>query len=58
MFYCMILISKNERDYFAKQMPGVHVRRTMKKKSDRHKYYIEESDAVMRALKELRLNDR
>lgn len=50
----MILISKDERDRLVKKMPEVYIRRTMKGKSERHKYYVEETDKVLQALKEIR----
>ena len=50
----MILISKDEREKILCRYPDVHVRRTMKGRSDRHKYYVEESEKVVRLLKEMR----
>lgn len=38
----------------AERMPNVHIRRTVKQKSKRHKYYMEENKNAMRLLKELR----
>lgn len=38
----------------AERMPNVHIRRTVRQKSKRHKYYMEENKNAMRLLKELR----
>lgn len=43
----MVKITKNEKDAVLQAFPGAHIRRTMKSKSDRHKYYCEESERVM-----------
>lgn len=53
----MINISKREKEAIAKYFPNVHIVRTMKQKSKRHRYYCEESKSVMRFLKELREAD-
>lgn len=50
----MITITRQERDIIAERMPNVHIRRTVKQKSKRHKYYMEENKKAMRLLKELR----
>ena len=46
----MILISKEEKEIISSQVPTAHIVRTMKNKSKRHRYYCEESPAVMRVL--------
>mgnify|MGYP007102015118 CR=1 FL=1 len=50
----MVLISKEEKEKINERFPRVHISRTMKQKSKRHKYYCEENRAVMRYLEELR----
>lgn len=50
----MVLISKEEKEKISKRFPRVHIARTMKQKSKRHKYYCEENRAAMRYLEELR----
>lgn len=50
----MIAISKQEKEAIVKRFPKVHIVRTMKKKSKRHRYYCEESKGVMRYLDEVR----
>lgn len=50
----MVLISKEEKEKISKRFPRVHIARTMKQKSKRHKYYCEENRAVMRFLEEIR----
>ena len=50
----MIAISKQEKEAIAKRFPKVHIVRTMKKKSKRHRYYCEESKGVIRYLDEFR----
>jgi len=52
----MIAISKQEKDVIVKRFPNVHIVRTMKQKSKRHRYYCEESRGVMRYLNEVRNN--
>lgn len=50
----MIAISKQEKEIIVERFPNVHIVRTMKQKSKRHRYYCEESKGVMRFLKETR----
>lgn len=50
----MIIITSQEREIIAERMPNVHIRRTVKQKSKRHKYYMEENKRAIRLLKELR----
>ena len=50
----MIIITSKEKEVIAERMPNVHIRRTVKQKSKRHKYYMEENRNAMRLLKELR----
>ena len=50
----MILITKEEKDIIAQELPNVHIRRTVGQKSTRHKYYTEELGSAMRLLRKLR----
>lgn len=50
----MILITKEEKDIIAQELPNVHIRRTVGQKSKRHKYYVEEIGSAMRLLRKLR----
>lgn len=52
--YFLIIISAKEKEYIVERMPDVHIRRTVKQKSKRHKYYMEESKNAMRLLRNLR----
>lgn len=53
----MIAINKYEKEEISRQFPDVHIVRTMKQKSKRHRYYCEESPAVMRFLNRSRGED-
>ena len=50
----MITITSQENEIIEERMPNVHIRRTVRQKSKRHKYYMEENKNAMRLLKELR----
>ena len=50
----LIAISAKEKQIIAEQYPEVHIRRTVKQKSKRHHYYMEENKNAMRTLKSLR----
>lgn len=50
----MIIISAREKEIIAERLPNVHIRRTVKQKSKRHRYYMEESRNAMRLLRDLR----
>jgi len=50
----MIAINKEEKDAIHERFPNVHIVRTMKQKSKRHRYYCEESRGAMNLLRELR----
>ena len=50
----MVAINKDEKDAIAKRFPRVHIVRTMKQKSKRHRYCVEENRRVMEYLRELR----
>lgn len=50
----MIAINKTEKEAIAKQLPYVHIVRTMRQKSKRHHYYCEENAQVMKLLSQIR----
>lgn len=50
----MIAITAQEKEIIAERLPNVHIRRTVRQKSKRHKYYMEESRPAMRLLGRLR----
>ena len=50
----MISITKEEKDAIRQAYPRVHIVRTMKQKSKRHRYYCEEESAVMAFLRRMR----
>lgn len=50
----MIAISKEEKDIIKGKFPKVHVVRTMRQRSSRHRYYCEEAPAAMKLLRALR----
>lgn len=50
----MIAVTKAEKDLILKRFPYVHIVRTMKQKSKRHRYYCEEQRPVMNYLNKLR----
>lgn len=54
----MVLINKKEKDAIVKRFPNVHIVRTMKQKSKRHRYYCEEKISVMRFLERMRNPDK
>lgn len=50
----MILITQEEKDAISKLYPDIHIVRTMRQKSKRHRYYCEESRGVMNYLSRVR----
>lgn len=50
----MILISLDEKKAIKEAFPEVHIVRTMKQHSKRHRYYMEEAQGAMRMLRKLR----
>lgn len=50
----MIAITKNEKDIIQAKFPRVHIARTMKQRSSRHHYYMEEMRGPMKLLRSLR----
>ena len=52
--YLMIQISKDEKEAILKKFPGVGIVRTVKQKSKRHRYYMEERKDAMYELRWIR----
>ena len=50
----MVAITKDEAAYLRENCPNVHIVRTMKQKSKRHKYFCEEIAGVMSVLNHYR----
>lgn len=50
----MIAINKEEKEAISRLCPRAHIVRTMKQKSKRHRYYVEESRSVMYHLNKMR----
>lgn len=50
----MIAISKEEKETISKKFPRVHIVRTMRQRSARHRYYMEEDRSAMALLRSLR----
>lgn len=50
----MVLVNKEEKEAILKSCPRARFFRTVKQKSKRHHYYVEESKLVMYALNEYR----
>lgn len=50
----MIAITATEKKHILERMPNAHIRRTVKQKSKRHKYYMEESRKALHILNEYR----
>jgi hypothetical protein len=50
----VIQISKSEAAELRRRCPKVHIVRTMKQKSHRGNYFVEETVAAIRVIKELR----
>ena len=53
----LIVINKEEATELRRQIPSVHVHRTAKQRSKRHKYFVEESYKVLALLQKLRKED-
>ena len=53
----LIVINKDEAMELRRLLPSVHVRRTAKQRSKRHKYFVEESYKVLALLQKLRKED-
>lgn len=50
----MIAISKEEAIAIRKMYPNVHIVRTMKQRSSRHRYYMEEARGAMNQIRLMR----
>lgn len=50
----MILISRDEKLAVQERFPNIHVVRTCKQKSKRHRYYMVEEPGAMRMIKKMR----
>lgn len=50
----MVRINKQEASYLRGLFPGLTITRTMKQRSNRHNYYVEESRKVLGALEQYR----
>lgn len=52
----MVAISAAEKNDIRKRYPTVHIARTMKQHSKRHRYYMAEEPGPMQMLRDLRKN--
>lgn len=50
----MILITRDEKEAVLENFPNVHIVRTMKQDSKRHRYYMVEESGPMRLIRKLR----
>lgn len=50
----MILISREEKQAVLEKYPEVHIVRTCKQRSKRHRYYMVEDPGPMRVIKQMR----
>lgn len=50
----MILISQDEKRAVLEKYPNVHIVRTMKQDSKRHRYYMVEESGPMRLIRQMR----
>ena len=50
----MILITQEEKDAVQKRYPNIYIIRTMKQKSKRHRYYMEEAIGAMQMIRRMR----
>lgn len=50
----MISISKEEKQAVREKYPKVHIVRTMKQRSKRHRYYMEEVPGAMKLIRQMR----
>ena len=46
----MVRVTKNEKEAILKSFPNAHIRRAMKRKSERHHYFCEESEKIIEFL--------
>ena len=52
----MVRVTQNEKDAILKSFPDAHIRRTMKRKSERHHYFCEESEKIIEFLNAYRID--
>ena len=50
----LVQISKSEKEIISKEIPDIHIVRTMKQDSKRHKYYCPETRLAMTLLNKIR----
>jgi hypothetical protein len=50
----LVVINAEEKNLIAEKLPNVHIRRTVKQKSKRHVYYMEEDKKAMLLLRQMR----
>lgn len=50
----MVVICEREKKIIEKMLPYVHIHRTVKNKSNRHKYYMEENRSALELLSKIR----
>ena len=50
----MVLITKNEKDKLVEMVPAANIHRTVRQKSKRHRYYMEETKEAVNALRKIR----
>jgi hypothetical protein len=53
----LIVISKEEALEIRRRIPSVHIHRTAKQKSQRHRYFVEESYKVLALIQKMRKNE-
>jgi len=51
----VVLITANEKKIISERFPKIHIVRTMKQRSKRHRYYMVEDEKAMRLLRKLRM---
>jgi hypothetical protein len=54
----VISITQREKEIISAKYPRVHIVRTMKSRSKRHRYYMAEEVAAMKVLRSLRCKER
>lgn len=52
----MVRVTKVEKEAILKSFPNAHIRRTMKRKSERHHYFCEESEKIIEFLNAYRID--
>ncbi len=54
----MICIGKAEAQYLRNKYPNLQIHRTAKQRSNRHRYYVEESPKVIKSLEKMKKEKR